>query len=226
MALYEYYKDSLSGRRLKQVYDIAPPRVRRYLKAEQDHVIEVMDRGAVVLELGCGYGRLLPGLAGKAETVVGIDTAFDSLALGRQDLRHLPHCHFVGMDAARLGFRDGRFDCIVCIQNGISAFHVDKRNLIKEAVRVTRPGGIVLFSTYSERFWDSRLEWFELQAREGLLGEIDYGRTGDGVIVCKDGFTATTVSPEDFRMLTRGIRAEIDLVEVDRSSLFCEIRLS
>ena len=52
------------------------------------------------------------------------------------------------MDAAALGFRDRVFDVVVCIQNGISAFKVDRRALIAEAIRVTRPGGSVLFSSY------------------------------------------------------------------------------
>jgi 2-polyprenyl-6-hydroxyphenyl methylase/3-demethylubiquinone-9 3-methyltransferase len=82
---------------------------------------------------------------------------------------------------------------------------------------------VALFSTYAERFWDDRLEWFELQAQAGLLGEIDYDKTGDGVIACKDGFTATTVRPSAFLSLTRGLGAEVRLVEIDESSLFCEI---
>jgi SAM-dependent methyltransferase len=222
--LYTYYRDSLSGDRLKRVYEIAPPRVRQYLEAEADHIAERIRPATDVLELGCGYGRILPMLAKKAGTVVGVDTSLGNLAFGKRELRHLSHCRLFCMDAARLGFRDGQFDCVVCIQNGISAFHVDQQKLIKEAVRVAKPGGVVLFSTYAERFWEDRLVWFELQAEAGLLGEIDYDKTGDGVIVCKDGFTATTVSPEDFRVLTYGLDAEVDLVEVDASSLFCEVK--
>jgi 2-polyprenyl-6-hydroxyphenyl methylase/3-demethylubiquinone-9 3-methyltransferase len=128
------------------------------------------------------------------------------------------------MDAARLGFQDRAFDCVVCIQNGISAFHVDKQVLISESVRVTRPGGNVLFSSYSDKFWKHRLEWFERQSEAGLLGEIDYENTKDGVIVCKDGFTATTVRGEDFLSLTARLNASVRIVEVDESSLFCEIK--
>jgi 2-polyprenyl-6-hydroxyphenyl methylase/3-demethylubiquinone-9 3-methyltransferase len=56
-----------------------------------------------------------------------------------------------------------------------------------------------------------------------LLGEIDYDRTGEGRIVCKDGFTATTLTQEDFQELTSGLNANIRIQEVDESSLFCEI---
>jgi SAM-dependent methyltransferase len=223
--MYDYYNRNLSDERLRRVYEIAPDRVRRYLRAEVDHVVGRMARGSVVLELGCGYGRILPALAGKAAAVFGIDTSWPSLLAARARIARLGKCRLACMDAACLGLADRVFDCVVCIQNGLSAFHVDPRGLVLEAVRVARSGGVVLFSTYAEGFWEHRLRWFEMQAEAGLLGEIDYGKTGNGVIVCRDGFTATTISPQDFRRLTRGLDARVDLVEVDESSLFCEITL-
>ncbi len=60
------------------------------------------------------------------------------------------------MDATHLGFRDHAFDLTICIQNGISDFGVDEQQLFAEALRVTRSGGVVLFSSYSDRFWEER----------------------------------------------------------------------
>jgi 2-polyprenyl-6-hydroxyphenyl methylase/3-demethylubiquinone-9 3-methyltransferase len=205
------------------VYEIAPPRVRRYLDAEVDHVQRKIRPGDIVIELGCGYGRILPKLAEKAGWVVGIDTSTLNLELAQLNLDAISNCSHSRMDASKLGFHDGVFDCVVCIQNGISAFHVDQRALIIESVRVAKAGGIVLFSSYSDKFWKQRVEWFELQSEAGLLGEIDYDRTRDGVIVCKDGFTATTVDAKHFRALTSDLNAEVRVAEVDESSLFCEI---
>jgi 2-polyprenyl-6-hydroxyphenyl methylase/3-demethylubiquinone-9 3-methyltransferase len=188
-------------------------------------VLERIHEGDLVLELGCGYGRNLPKLAGAAQWVIGIDTSLATLKLAKKDFRALSKCLLAGMDAVRLGFQEQVFDCVVCIQNGISAFHVDQRALIDESIRVTKPNGIVLFSTYSDKFWNHRLQWFELQSEAGLLGEIDYEKTKDGVIVCKDGFKATTVRCEDFLALTAHINADVRIVEVDESSLFCKILL-
>jgi 2-polyprenyl-6-hydroxyphenyl methylase/3-demethylubiquinone-9 3-methyltransferase len=147
----------------------------------------------------------------------------ESLRMGQEMLAGIPNHHLASMDAVAPGFADDVFDMVICIQNGISAFHVDQRRLVEESVRITKPGGIVLFSSYSEKFWPHRLKWFELQSKEGLLGEIDYEKTGDGVIVCKDGFVATTVSHAEFESLTDGMNVETNIVEVDDSSLFCEI---
>jgi len=219
----DYYSDKLSAERLERVYEIAPPRVRQYLDAEVSFVLERVQPGDAVLELGCGYGRIIPALAEKAGKVVGVDTSEASLEIARELLCDIGNCELMRMDAVALEFADNAFDVVICIQNGISAFHVNQKQLINEAVRVCKAGGSVLFSSYSEKFWEHRLEWFELQAGEGLLGEVDYSKTGDGVIVCMDGFTATTVSAEEFRALTVGIAARAEIVEVDESSLFCVI---
>jgi 2-polyprenyl-6-hydroxyphenyl methylase/3-demethylubiquinone-9 3-methyltransferase len=223
MTLYRYYSDRLAAERLERAYQVAPPRVRQYLEAEIEHVTQKIRPDDTVLELGCGYGRAVERLAAGAGMVVGIDTSLASLCLGKNrgpaKGGHLWAC----MDAGRLGLRDHTFDCSVCIQNGISAFHIDPVTLIAESIRVTKQGGTVLFSTYSEKFWPDRLIWFERQAEAGLLGEIDYEKTGNGNIVCKDGFTARTVTPDEFGGLTSHLDADTSIVEVDDSSIFCEI---
>jgi ubiquinone/menaquinone biosynthesis C-methylase UbiE len=218
-----YYSDKLSAERLKKCYAIAPTRVQQYLKAESDHVLKKIKQGDLLLDLGSGYGRTMIEFARKAGFVIGIDTSRPSLLLGKKWCRDVSNCLFLEMDASHLLFLNETFDVVICIQNGISAFKVDERQLINEAIRVTRPGGTVLFSTYSDKFWKERLHWFELQAQAGLLGEIDYEKTGNGVIVCKDGFMATTVSKDKFLALTSGLKVDVKIEEVDESSLFCEM---
>lgn len=83
---------------------------------------------------------------------------------------------------------------------------------------------MAVFSTYAESFWKERLSWFEEQARDGFIGPIDYDRTGNGRIVCTDGFMASTVSADEFRRLARQIGVNSAIYEVDGSSLFCEFR--
>ena len=89
---------------------------------------------------------------------------------------------------------------------------------------MTRPGGTILISSYAGAFWPFRLEWFRLQADAGLIGEIDTQKSVDGVIVCKDGFNATTFAPSDFHQLVATLGLECQVEEIDGSSVFCDIR--
>lgn len=223
--MISYYSQKLSDERLKLCYEIAPARVKRYLKAEIEFVLDKIRPFDLVLELGCGYGRVLQKILEKTKSVVGIDTSHASLCLARKTMSGATSCHVFEMDAAEMGFKHSLFNVVICIQNGISAFKVDQRKLIEEAMRVTRSGGTVLFSSYSERFWEDRLEWFQLQSKLGLIGEIDEDATGDGVIVCKDGFKASTVNPNDFVSFVLGFDVAPIIREVDGSSIFYEIRV-
>jgi 2-polyprenyl-6-hydroxyphenyl methylase/3-demethylubiquinone-9 3-methyltransferase len=229
MTTMPYYSETLAGRRLRMCYEIAPPRVQQYLEAEISFVIDRLAADDSILDLGCGYGRAALPFATAARRVVGIDTAAESLALARElagageSAAAGSRCEFLEMDATALRFPDGEFDVVACIQNGICAFGIDPLTLVREAVRVARPGGRVLFSSYAERFWPHRLRWFELQAAEGLLGEIDRARTGEGVIVCVDGFRAGTMSATRFRSLCAALGVTPKITEVDNSSLFCEL---
>lgn len=218
-----YYSEKLSAERLKRCYEIASPRVKQYLDAEVSHVLAKINDGDRILDLGCGYGRVFENLYSKTRRVYGIDTSISSLTMAKNNICKFSKCGLFMMDAVSSGFKDDIFDIVFCIQNGISVFNVDKLSLISESIRVTRPDGLVMFSSYSDRFWPHRLEWFEAQAKEGLLGEIDYEKTGDGLIVCKDCFRATTVSADEFRTLIKRLNLKAEIIEIDESSLFCEI---
>jgi 2-polyprenyl-6-hydroxyphenyl methylase/3-demethylubiquinone-9 3-methyltransferase len=176
-----------------------------------------------VLELGCGYGRVLSQLAPAARLVVGVDLSLASLAMARHYLQGHGNVTLAQMNAVEPALPEAAFDLVCCVQNGISAFQVDQRRLLATAVRVTAHGGVALFSYYAEAFWEQRLHWFRIQAAHGLVGEIDEAASGNGVIVCRDGFRATTVSPERMAELARGLGVRSRVETVSDTSVFCTI---
>jgi len=218
-----YYSDKLSAEQLRQCYQIAPLRVKQYLNAEIQYVLNKIKPSDIVLELGCGYGRVLQKLCKKARKVIGIDISKPSLELAKKLLKGNLNYQLFQMDVINLEFPNNFFDIVICIQNGISAFNVDKEDLIKEAVRVTKKKGLVLFSSYSDKFWEERLNWFILQSKAGLIGEIDLNATRNGIIVTKDEFKATTIRLTDFTSLTSKLNIDLKVEEIDNSSIFYEI---
>ena len=218
-----YYSEHLTANNLLRCYEVAPLRVKQFLEAEIGFVLSRTDAGSMVLDLGCGYGRVAVRLAEKARQVTGIDISSDNIKLAEKCFS-LPNIRYHVMDAIALDFPDDTFDMTLCIQNGISAFRVNPEALIREALRVTRKGGLLLFSSYSDKFWNDRLHWFHIQSKEGLIGEIDDDLTKNGVIVCRDGFRAVTCSGSEFLELASKFNIEAKIHEVDASTVFCEMR--
>jgi 2-polyprenyl-6-hydroxyphenyl methylase/3-demethylubiquinone-9 3-methyltransferase len=220
-----YYSDLLNSNKLKKCYELAPARVKQFLQAEIEYVVKEIKETDIVLDLGCGYGRVAVELLKKANKVVGIDISEESINLARETIGDEKRCELYTMDAAGLKFPDNSFDVVICVQNGISAFKLNPLQLIKESIRVARKGGILLFSSYSEKFWEYRLEWFQIQSEHGLIGEIDYESTKNGQIICKDGFKAITYSKKDFLELASNFNVHTSIYEVDESSIFCKMQI-
>lgn len=213
-----YYKNKLSGERLKLCYDCAPPRVVQYLENEIDFVKNYIKMNYSIIELGCGYGRITEKLAQIPSNIVGIDISQENInfALKNKNTK----CSYFQMDATQLVFTDNLFDVVLCLQNGVCAFRVDQISLLKEAIRVCQQNGFVIFSTYSHKFWYERLEWFKIQSELGLLGELDLAKCCEGKIVCKDGFESGSLSKDDILNLSNKLEIRFNTIEIDNSSLF------
>lgn len=213
-----YYAEKLNSQGLFRVYETTIPRVQQYLDSEITYVKERLSNADSVLELGAGYGRIIKQLAPYCAAITGMDISEESVELGKEYLKDYPNAGMIAMDIHEMSF-DQPFNVVLCLQNGLSAMR-GTPEVIKRILNVIAPGGTVYFSTYSANFWDWRVKWFEEQADKGLLGEIDYSQTKDGVIVCKDGFRATTQTQEDYRKIGERCGHPYEIQEVDGSSLF------
>ena len=217
-----YYAESLNSQKLFQVYNTAIPRIRQYFEAEIDFVRRQLTGRERVLEVGAGYGRIVRALAPSCASILGMDISPDSVILGKEYLKDFPNADMVEMDVHHMHF-DHSFDVTLCLQNALSAMRADDQ-VIQNILGLLSPGGTAFFSTYSANFWDWRIAWFQEQADKGLLGELDLEKTKDGVLVCKDGFRATTQTPEEYEAIGRASGLPYEVTEVDGSSLFLVIR--
>lgn len=104
--------------------------VRRYVPLE----------GARVLDIGCGIGTYVRRFRAFSEDVYGVDVEADRVAEASLEL---PNIQVAAGEA--LPYADGFFD--VVFSNEVIEHVADDRQTIREAVRVTRPGGsIVIFA--------------------------------------------------------------------------------
>lgn len=220
----DYYVENLSGNHLHRVYSLADESVQKYLQGEIEFCRERISPGDQVLELGCGYGRILKALAGDTHTIEGIDNAPGNIELAGEYLHNLPGIKVHLMNVDNLDFADDSFDLVLCAQNGLSAFGLDPLIVVREAYRVTKHDGRLICCTYAKSFWPSRLQWFRKQAEAGLLGAIDETKTGNGVIACVDGFMSTSMTDVQFQDIASALNLAVDIVALPSGSLISEFR--
>lgn len=99
--------------------------------------------GSLVLDLACGTGDLCRELARAGHRAVGLDFAFEMLAVARRRRDPGPgrRLGLVQADVLRLPVRDGVADGATC---GFALRNVtDMEDLFRETARAVRPGGRV-----------------------------------------------------------------------------------
>lgn len=121
---------------------------------------------ALLVDVGCGTGFLTAGLAPRAEHVIGIDDSPGMLAVARENLRTLglPHVELRQGQVQRLPLAAGVADATFA--NMVLHHAQDPLRMVREMVRVTKPGGRVVI-TDMERHTH---EWFRVEMADVWLG--------------------------------------------------------
>jgi SAM-dependent methyltransferase len=180
--------------RLKKCYDMASPGFLYDLHQEVNGIIGRLQPSDVAMHVGCGYGRIIPELARSAKFVFGIDSSRDHIRYGRGWLKNIHNSLILEMNAGEISFADCFFNKIICLQSSLSFFHKNPETIIKECLRVATDDGEIIIATYSEKYWDELLGWYEIKSKNGLIEEIDYEKTKPGHLVCRDGSSYVTIT--------------------------------
>lgn len=115
-----------------------------------------------LLDVGCGTGRHLLELSRYEGTFIGLDMAPDDLksmryllAMARREGRVKASVHIAQGDGMQLPFEDDEFSHVICTE---TLEHVDDDEaMLRELVRVLRPGGVLVISVPDE--YSERLLW-------------------------------------------------------------------
>ena len=133
-----------------ELYDAGNPRSHSFLARRAAAIALCGDlSGKRVLDLGCGTGSLVDGAwMSQAAAYLGVDAAPNMVEATRMNLTALgrPETFTAEVgDVTKLAIADGAFDVVVGL--GLLEYFDDPRVVIREALRVARPGGLLVFST-------------------------------------------------------------------------------
>lgn len=102
-----------------------------------------------ILDIGCGAGFLTNALAQEGHRVTGVDLSPKSLDIAeKRDVTK--SVRYLQLDAFALPFANHHFD-VVCAMDFLEHIEMPSQ-IIREAARLLRPGGLFFFHTFNRNF--------------------------------------------------------------------------
>jgi SAM-dependent methyltransferase len=147
-------------------YRPAVERLAVWFRRRRASWLSRLHRPGAVLEVGCGHGYMLAALRDLGWTVQGVELHESSAAYGRNTL-HLPIA--IG-DLVGLRLPAASFDMVVFWH---SFEHLpDPAAALREAVRILKPGGLVVVAVPNASSWQARWagpHWFHWEIPRHLF---------------------------------------------------------
>jgi sterol 24-C-methyltransferase len=160
-----------------------------------------LKRGQLVLDAGCGQGRVGTYLAQKYSCrLIGITITPFEVGRAKQLARELDlenQCHFFLMDYTETNFPDNHFDALFTMESLVHAHNL--KTALAEFFRVLKPGGKAAFFEYSlapdfeigrkyrlTRQEKELLEWVIQKGAMWSLRQMRHGKLKD--FLSKPGF--------------------------------------
>jgi ubiquinone/menaquinone biosynthesis C-methylase UbiE len=98
----------------------------------------------VILEIGCGVGRMGTVLAPRCAQWIGTDISANMLSYAAQRLKGVPNVRFVELSTVGLGeIESASIDLVYCTVVFMHLYEWDRYRYMQEAFRVLKPGGRV-----------------------------------------------------------------------------------
>ena len=103
-----------------------------------------IQKGDLLLDLGCGYGRLFQFYLQRGALIYGVDVSPRMLAEAEKEYINNPDVHLFNMNVEKLNFDNSLFNIIICY--GVFDALECHYEALEEMSRVCKPNGRVLIS--------------------------------------------------------------------------------
>ncbi|OHA79776.1 MAG: hypothetical protein A2675_04180 [Candidatus Yonathbacteria bacterium RIFCSPHIGHO2_01_FULL_51_10] len=199
----DFYRDF----NFEEVITNPPLPIQKFLDEEIKFISRHVKQGSKILEVGCGYGRLLNILAEKADKIVGIDFSEPLLEKAHESFKNRKNVELWFMDAQKMSFEDESFDYVLCLDATFGNMPGIEEKVLNEMKRVTKDTGEVVISVFSENAKDAQLENYH---RIGLTGIKDDG----AAVTSKEGFYSRRFTKKQLQELFERARLSCDVISL------------
>jgi len=180
------------------------PMLHEYEKAEISFIKETEDsKNKTFIDVGAGYGRVLPVLGKIAKNVIAIeidDCMFKGL---EKNLSKIPNLDVIKGDGNKLSELISKYPVsnpvLVCLQNSIGPWEGDYKICLEQMRRVaeTKHGEVILSAFKQEAFSEFAISMYS--SVEKVVGKplIDQCNQEKGIFVSKTGYVSRWWTKEE-----------------------------
>lgn len=200
----------------EKVLKINPPSFKIWFEKENLYLRKIITKNSVVLDVGCGLGKNIKEIANFAERVVGIDNDELFFKETEKNLLEFKNVEVFLEDARKMHFKNNTFDYTVCMGDTFGNFGLNKVKILKEMKRVTKNGGKIIVSVYSEEALPERLKVYK---KIGLpITKINK----DGTVIAKGGIISEQFSKEKLKDIFNKADLSVKITRLGPIACLCE----
>lgn len=205
-SILEYWQDYIKK---------CQPLIKDWLEKENLYLRKNTKEDSIVLDVGCGFGRNIKAIVNLAKKIVGIDNNQNLFEEIKEKLSKFKNVEVFLENARKMHFGNNIFDYTICMGNTFGTFGKDKLKILKEMKRVTKKGGKIIISVYSENALDMRIEEYK------RIG-IKIKKIQDGTIYSENGLILEQFNKEKLKKIFDSVELEVKIIKLNSISYLCE----
>jgi SAM-dependent methyltransferase len=152
---------------------------RLYLRTERTHTCQGEDGKPLLVELGCGTGRMLAALADVGFDVIGIDASPGMLQAARETFAEKKATPLLLLQDISDFELFGTVDCVVCLLDTVNHLTSEEavRRCFARTANYLHPGGVFIFDLATPEHFRETLgnrQFFEVTETYALLWQNEY----------------------------------------------------
>lgn len=200
----------------QKVLKNSPPPFKIWFEKENLYLRKIITNGSVVLDVGCGTGRNIKEIVDITGRVIGIDNDEIFFKKAQKNLLEFKNVEVFLEDVQKMHFKSNIFDYVICMGATFGNFGFNKIKILKEMKRVTKNGGKIIVSVYSEEALSERLKVYK---KIGLpLKKINK----DGKIVTSEGIISEQFSKEKLKNIFNKTGLDVKITKLGSIAYLCE----
>ncbi|MEM2089797.1 MAG: class I SAM-dependent methyltransferase [Candidatus Pacearchaeota archaeon] len=207
-SILEYWQDYIKN---------ADPLIKDWLEKENLYLKKNIKKGSIVLDVGCGFGRNIKAISTIAKKIVGTDNDKNLFEKIRKKLSKFKNVEVFLEDAKKMHFPNNMFDYTICMGNTFGNFGKDKVKILKEMQRVTKKGGKIIISVYSENALNIRIKEYK------RIG-IKIKKIQNGTVYSENGLILEQFNKEKLKRLFDLAGLKFKILELNSISYLCELQ--